>query len=74
MQHQRCKYCRCKHMREAGVTNHLVVALDDFTKTQVEKWGSTAVYVHLTGEEEEKALQTGSSHSVSGVYTKVTVV
>jgi hypothetical protein len=54
-------------MRRAGVKNHLVVALDDFTRDQVQKWGSTAVKIELQGQEEEKALKTGSSHAVSGM-------
>lgn len=58
--------CRCKGMQRAGVTNHLVVALDDVTQAQVEKFGSIAVRVNLAGEEEQKALQTGSSHAISG--------
>ena len=53
-------------MQKSGTSNHMVVALDEFTKTQVEKWGSTAVYVRLSGQEEEDALKTGSSHAVSG--------
>jgi hypothetical protein len=54
-------------MQRAGVSNHLVVALDDFTKAQVTKWGSYAVAVTLQGgAEEQKALKTGSSHAVSG--------
>lgn len=60
------RLCRCKGMQRAGVTNHLVVALDDVTKAQVEKFGSVAVQVNLSGDEEQKALQTGSSHAVSG--------
>jgi hypothetical protein len=55
-------------MQKAGVMNHMVVALDEYTKRQVEKWGSVAVFVHLSGQEEEQALQTGSSHSVSGTH------
>jgi hypothetical protein len=46
----------------------MVVALDKYTKQQVEKWGSTAVFVRLSGQEEEQALKTGSSHSVSGKH------
>jgi hypothetical protein len=53
-------------MQRAGVTNHLVVALDDFTKYQVEKWGSVAVTVNLSGQEEQAALEQGSNHAVSG--------
>ena len=59
-------------MQRAGVTNHLVVALDEYTHQQVLKWGSQAVYVNLKGAEEEKALKTGSSHSVSGVAAATT--
>lgn len=54
-------------MQRSGVKNHLVVALDDETEAQVQKFGSTAVRVNLDGEDEQKALQTGSSHAVSGV-------
>eukprot|EP00892_Ulva_mutabilis_P003675 jgi/Ulvmu1/167/UM001_0171.1 len=61
----------CKGMQRAGVTNHLVVALDDVTQTQVEKFGSTAVRVNLAGDEEQKALQTGSSHAVSGLKFQI---
>lgn len=57
-------------MQRAGVTNHLVVALDEFTKRQVEKWGSVAVFVQLSGQEEQQALSTGSNHSVSGTPTQ----
>lgn len=53
-------------MQKSGATNHMVVALDEYTKNQVEKWGSVAVFVHLSGEEEAAALKTGSSHAVSG--------
>lgn len=56
-------------MQRAGVDNHLVVALDDETKRQVEKFGSTAVRVNLDGDEEQKALNTGSSHAVSGALS-----
>jgi arabinogalactan endo-1,4-beta-galactosidase len=59
---------RCKHMQKAGVTNHMVVALDEYTKNQVEKWGSVAVFVRLSGQEEEQALKSGSNHAVSGKH------
>lgn len=61
-------------MQRAGVTNHMVVALDAFTKAQVLKWGSPAVTVTLRGVEQEKALHTGSSHAVSGVSTLYTAL
>lgn len=60
-------------MQKAGVTNHMVVALDDFTKRQVEKWGSVAVHVQLSGQEEEEALKQGSNHAVSGMYSDLCV-
>jgi hypothetical protein len=47
----------------------MVVALDEYTKRQVQMWGSVAVFVQLSGVEEQKALQTGGSHSVSGKLT-----
>lgn len=54
-------------MQRAGVKNHLVVALDNETQAQVQKFGSPTVRVNLDGEDEQQALQTGSSHAVSGV-------
>lgn len=53
-------------MQRAGVDNHMVVALDDFTHQQVHKWGTAAMQVSLNGTEESQALKVGSSHAVSG--------
>jgi hypothetical protein len=66
-----CESCasasrRCLQMQKAGVTNHIVIALDDYTEQQAVKWGSPALHMQLSGDEEQKALNTGSSHAVSG--------
>jgi hypothetical protein len=56
-------------MQRAAVVNHLVVALDDEALAQVKKFGSRAVKISVEGIEAQKSLQTGSSHSVSGVLS-----
>lgn len=63
----------CKHMQRAGVKNHMVVALDDFTLQQVSKWGSSAMFVSLNGAEESQALKIGSSHAVSGAVLPISM-
>jgi hypothetical protein len=53
-------------MQRAAVVNHLVVALDNHTVAQVNRFGSRAVKISVQGTEAQKSLATGSSHSVSG--------